>query len=92
MKSLRLTHGSDLWLVRYDEESCTVTVEGPAPLSADIHNWLSTPKRVIDRDSGQMILIKPTASWTYLVDVVEVDLYDNLGLAVERVDESDPES
>ena len=91
MKFLRLAHGTDLWLVRYDEESCTVTVEGPAPLSAEIHSWLSAPKHIIDRDSGQMVLVKPTASWTYLVDAVEVDLYERFGMVAEVVTESDTE-
>lgn len=82
MKILRLRKGNDQWLVRYDEEDCTATVEGPAPLSAEIHDWLSTPKHVIDRDSGEMVLVKPVASWAYLSDAVEVDLYKSLGVAV----------
>lgn len=89
MKFLRLKKGSDQWLVRYDEDSCTCTVEGPAPLSAEIHDWLSTPKHVVDRDSGGMILVKPVASWDYLTDAVDVDLYNSLGVAVQS---GDPDS
>ncbi len=91
MKFLRLKKGSDQWLVRYDEKSCTCTVEGPAPLSAEIHDWLSTPKHVIDRDFGEMILVKPVDSWIYLSDAVEVDLYKSLGIAVQPGD-ADPAS
>jgi hypothetical protein len=82
MKSLPLRKGDEHWLVRYDEESCTATVEGPASLSAQIHLWLAAPRRVIDRGSGEMVLVKPLDSWDYLCDVVDVDLYQSLGVAV----------
>ena len=86
MKSLRLRKGDEQWLVRYDEERCTTTVEGPAPLSAQIHHWLAAPKRVIDRGSGEMVLVKPVDSWECLCDAVDVDLYKGLGVAAVKDD------
>ncbi len=86
MKTLRLQKGKERWLVRYDEKNRSVTVEGPAPLSGEIHDWLSTPKHVVDRESGEMILVKPVESWTYLTDAVDVDLYKSLGIGLQRDD------
>ena len=83
MKTLRLQKGKDEWIVRYDEKIRSVTVEGPAPESGQIHDWLSTPKHVVDRDSGEMILVKPVESWAYLTDAVDVDLYKSLGIGLQ---------
>ena len=60
-------------------------------MSGQIHDWLSTPKHVVARESGGMILVKPVESWTYLTDAVDVDLYKSLGVGLQR-DEADSSS
>jgi len=89
MKVLWLAKGNDQWVVKYDEERHTLTVEGPGPQGERIHQWLTTPKKTIDPDTGQLTSVIPTHSWAYLVQVIEVDLYNDLGISVlwDRVED-----
>lgn len=91
MKTIRFAKGRDQWVVKYDEEKQTVSVEGSGPTGKEIHRWLTTPKRVIDKETGQLISVLPTQSWDYMKQIIEVDLYNDLGIAVlwEEVDEQE---
>ena len=74
MKTIRLIRGTDEWLVKYDEERRTITVEGPSPVALELHRWLVTPRPIVD-DAGGLIVVSPTEKWSYVRQVVDTDLY-----------------
>lgn len=82
MKAFLLVRGSDQWQVCYDEARRTVTVAGPSSASGLIHRWLTSPHRVVDETSGDMMTLVPTANWACLRQVVETDLYHDLQMKV----------
>ena len=90
MKSVRLARGSEQWLVKYDEDKAALSVEGPAPTDRELFTWLTTPRRVIDSETGHMLLVKPVESWTYLVQAIDVGLYADMGLAANWDDAEGP--
>lgn len=66
----------------YEEEQ-TITLAGPGPLQAkQIHQWLTTPKHVIHQETGRLISVMPPQNWNYMKQVLENDLYNDLGLVV----------
>ena len=93
MKTLRLVKDKDQWLLKYDEEKKTVSVEGPAPQGEEIHRWLTMSKMVIERKTGQLISVIPTQSWEYMKQVIEIDMYNDLGIAAlwEQEEEKEKE-
>ena len=51
---------------------------GPSSASSQIHRWLSSQHKVVNRISGDMVTLVPTSSWEYLRQAVETDLYHDL--------------
>ena len=90
MRILLLVKDRRQWIVRYDEPQHTVTVEGPDPEARQLHRWLTTPKHVIDRETGTLIPILPVDRWAYMQQVLEHDIYTDLQLkwVEEGVDEA----
>ena len=74
MKTVRLIRGRDEWLLKYDGRRRTVTVEGPAPESEQVHRWLVTPRRLVN-PKGSMVVESPIRTWAYIRQAVDVDLY-----------------
>ena len=90
MKTLRLVKDKNRWLLKYDEKKQTVSVEGSGPRAEEIHKWLTTPKMVVDRETGQLTSVIPTQSWEYLKQAIEIDMYNDLGITalLDKVKES----
>lgn len=78
VRTFLLERGRDRWQVCYDGERRTVTVAGPSSASSQIHRWLTSPHKVVNRISGDMVTLVPTSSWEYLRQAVETDLYHDL--------------
>ena len=82
MKTIHLAKDNNQWLVKYDEESQTINVEGPDPEGQYIYQWLTTSKHAIHQETGTLISIIPTQSWTYMKQVLDVDFYNDLGIVI----------
>ena len=68
--------------MKYDEESQSISIEGPDPEGQQIYQWLTTSKHVIHQETGALISIIPTENWTYMKQVLDVDFYSDLGIVV----------
>ena len=79
MKVLRFAKHKAEWLLKYDEANRTVTVEGPSPTAAEIHQWINSPRTVVDED-GTMVRRVPTASWPLLVQAIDLYMYAEMEL------------
>ena len=81
VKHLRLAKEKEEWQLEYDEKAQTLTIGGPSPLGREIHEYLTSEKRVIDPKTGQLMAVDPLQSWDYLIQVIEIDLYKDLGVS-----------
>ena len=79
MKALRFAKHKAEWLLKYDEANRTVTVEGPSPTAAEIHQWISSPQTVVDA-SGAMVRRVPTESWPLLIQAIDLHMYAHMEL------------
>ena len=83
MKTLRLKNDRGTWLVKYDEESHSVLVEGPAPEGEKLHHWLTKIKHVVVSTKGDLLAVVPAEQWSYMEQAVEKDLYDDFQMVVD---------
>ena len=91
MRSIRLTRDAEQWIVKYDEHTAALTVEGPSPTDSELFQWLTTPRLVIDKGTGEMVLAAPVDSWSYLTQAIDIDLHGDLRLAPQwDIGEDDP--